>query len=207
MGIVELTPEREYLLVTEFFAGAEEISDRPSAPKMRRMRNDLPDIAPSYGWRRGHVGERASNSIPTTAQVSIDLRLVPAQTPERAQSLVEAHIRKQGYYIVRQTPDEALRAAHPKIAKVVWGPGYPAARTAMDHPISKKVIQLVDGAVLLPTLGGSIPMYLFQREGTVPVIGVPIVNHDNNQHAANENLRLQNLWDGIALYEKLVSGL
>ncbi len=26
---------------------------------------------------------------------------------------------------------------------------------------------------------------------------VPIVNHDDNQHAANENLRLQNLWDGI----------
>jgi hypothetical protein len=47
-------------------------------------------------------------------------------------------------------------------------------------------------AVLLPSLGGSIPMYLFQRGGT-PVIGLPIVNHDNNQHAANENPRLQNL--------------
>ena len=28
-------------------------------------------------------------------------------------------------------------------------------------------------------------------------ITVPIVNYDNNQHAENENLRLQNLWDGI----------
>ena len=26
---------------------------------------------------------------------------------------------------------------------------------------------------------------------------VPIANYDNNQHAENENLRLQNLWDGI----------
>ena len=34
---------------------------------------------------------------------------------------------------------------------------------------------------------------------------VPIVNHDNNQHAANENLRLRNLWDGIALYAGLVA--
>jgi acetylornithine deacetylase/succinyl-diaminopimelate desuccinylase-like protein len=29
---------------------------------------------------------------------------------------------------------------------------------------------------------------------------VPMVNSDNNQHAANENLRIQNLWDGIELY-------
>jgi hypothetical protein len=26
---------------------------------------------------------------------------------------------------------------------------------------------------------------------------VPIANHDNNQHAENENIRLQNLFDGI----------
>jgi len=32
-----------------------------------------------------------------------------------------------------------------------------------------------------------------------PVIGLPIANHDDNQHAANENLRIQNLWDGIEI--------
>jgi acetylornithine deacetylase/succinyl-diaminopimelate desuccinylase-like protein len=37
-----------------------------------------------------------------------------------------------------------------------------------------------------------------------PVIGLPIANHDNNQHAANENLRLKNLWDGIAVYASLL---
>jgi acetylornithine deacetylase/succinyl-diaminopimelate desuccinylase-like protein len=26
---------------------------------------------------------------------------------------------------------------------------------------------------------------------------VPIANYDDNQHAANENLRLQNLWKGV----------
>jgi hypothetical protein len=29
-------------------------------------------------------------------------------------------------------------------------------------------------------------------------IAIPIGNRDNNQHRYNENLRLQNLWDGIA---------
>jgi len=33
----------------------------------------------------------------------------------------------------------------------------------------------------------------------IPVIAFPIANHDDNQHAANENPRLQNLWDGIEI--------
>jgi acetylornithine deacetylase/succinyl-diaminopimelate desuccinylase-like protein len=43
-------------------------------------------------------------------------------------------------------------------------------------------------------------MYLFEGKNHTPVIGVPIANHDNNQHAANENLRLQNMWDAIQVY-------
>ena len=34
----------------------------------------------------------------------------------------------------------------------------------------------------VPMLGGSVPMYLFTDSLKAPVIGVPIVNHDNNQH-------------------------
>jgi hypothetical protein len=41
----------------------------------------------------------------------------------------------------------------------------------------------------------------------VPVIGLPIVSHDNNQHASNENARLQNLWDGIETYAGLMADL
>ena len=82
----------------------------------------------------------------------------------------------------------------------------------MDSAISKRVIEVATSAagsepVLLPSLGGSIPMYLFQRGGKVPAIGVPIVNHDNNQHAANENLRIENLWQGIELFAALFAGM
>jgi len=38
-----------------------------------------------------------------------------------------------------------------------------------------------------------------------PVIGVPIVNYDNNQHAANENLRIGNLWRGIEVYGAIMA--
>ena len=164
------------------------------------------------GFSGGQVGELASNSIPTEASASIDFRLVPAQTPERVHELVERHIARQGFHIVRDVPDAETRMSHPNVIRVVWGHGYPAARTAMDSPLARQTIAVVrelTGAdpVLLPSLGGSIPMYLFQRGGTVPVIGVPIVNHDNNQHAANENLRLQNLWNGVELFAALFAGL
>jgi len=46
-----------------------------------------------------------------------------------------------------------------------------------------------------------------QAGGKTPVVGVPIANHDNNQHAANENLRLQNLWDGIETCAALLTRL
>ncbi len=159
------------------------------------------------GISAGNVGEKASNSIPAEARASIDFRLVPNQIPERVQQFVEQHIAKQGFFIVRVTPDSATRLAHPNVIRINWGAGYPAARTPMDSSLAKRVIELSGPeTVVLPSLGGSIPMYLFARGGT-PVIGVPIANHDNNQHAANENLLLQNLWDGIELFARLFSGL
>ena len=53
------------------------------------------------------------------------------------------------------------------------------------------------------TLGGSVPLSMIQEIFPVPLIGIPIANHDNSQHAANENLRLQNLWDAIPLFTSL----
>ncbi|HEY3125301.1 MAG TPA: M20/M25/M40 family metallo-hydrolase [Thermoanaerobaculia bacterium] len=164
------------------------------------------------GISGGDIGSRATNSIPTEATASIDFRLVPDQTPERVRVRVEEHIRGQGYTIVRETPDLETRSKSPRLARVVWGSGYPAARTSMDLPVSRAIARVVEEAagspiVQLPMLGGSIPMYLFTEKLKTPSVGIPIVNHDNNQHAANENLRLQNLWDGIETCAALLARL
>ena len=163
------------------------------------------------GIQSGHVEAQASNTIQTEASASIDFRLVPNETPDSIRPLVERHIQEQGYFIARDTPDAATRRAHPKIAKVKWGAGYPPARTALDLPLSREVADIMTTTghepVRLPTVGGSIPMYLFQQPDNTPVIGLPIANHDDNQHAADENLRLQNLWDGIEIYATLFAGL
>jgi acetylornithine deacetylase/succinyl-diaminopimelate desuccinylase-like protein len=61
--------------------------------------------------------------------------------------------------------------------------------------------------VKLPMLGGSLPLYIFADVLRTPFVVLPIVNHDNNQHAANENLRLQNLFDGIEVYGGVLARL
>jgi acetylornithine deacetylase/succinyl-diaminopimelate desuccinylase-like protein len=163
------------------------------------------------GIESGHVGAQASNTIPTEARASIDFRLVPNETPESIKPLVERHLEARGYTIVRQTPDAAARLAKSKIVKVEWGSGYPASRTSLDLPFSRELASIMTAAghapVLLPTAGGSLPMDLFQQGNDVPVIAFPIANHDDNQHAANENLRLQNLWDGLEVFAAFFSEL
>jgi acetylornithine deacetylase/succinyl-diaminopimelate desuccinylase-like protein len=163
------------------------------------------------GIESGRVGEKASNSIPTEARASIDFRLVPNETPELIKKLVEEHIKSQGYTIVQEVPGMEPRLQNPKVVRLQWGSGYPAARTPLASTEAQDVVRIMAAAdhepVLLPTLGGSIPMYLFQQPANTPVIGLPIANHDDNQHAADENLRLQNLWDGIEVYAALFAGL
>jgi len=96
---------------------------------------------------------------------------------------------------------------------VEWKMGYPALATDMDLPISKAIARIVDEAVdgpivLTPSLGGSLPLYIFSEIlDAPPIVVVPIANHDNNQHAPNENLRIKNLWLGIEIYAALIARL
>lgn len=87
--------------------------------------------------------------------------------------------------------------------------GYNAQRTSMDLPIIQKVITAVkatstEQVVLQPTMGGSLPLFLFEKHLKAKTITVPIANHDNNQHAENENIRLRNLFDGIETMASLM---
>jgi acetylornithine deacetylase/succinyl-diaminopimelate desuccinylase-like protein len=162
------------------------------------------------GIESGRVGEAAANAIPTEARASIDFRLVPDQTPEGVREKVEAHLVREGWHVVHETPDEAVRLAQPRIVKLEWALGYPAARAPMDLPASRALLRVLEEhlgtpVVTAPTLGGSVPMRLFQDATGAPIVGLPIANHDNSQHAANENIRLANLWDGIEAYAAVLA--
>jgi acetylornithine deacetylase/succinyl-diaminopimelate desuccinylase-like protein len=162
------------------------------------------------GMSSARTGAGASNVIPATATASIDMRLVKGIDHEIAEQRVIEHIRKQGYFIVDTEPDAKTRMSHPKLALVkVESGGYNASRTSMDLPISQLVLKTAESArgpvVKLPTMGGSVPLYMIDEILHVPTITVPIANHDNNQHSFNENIRIQNLWDGIELMAALLT--
>ena len=162
------------------------------------------------GLSSGNVGKLARNVIPSTATANIGMRLVKGNDPEKMLDLVEAHIRKQGWHIVYEEPDQATRMQHARIVKVTRDQhGFPAAKVSMDHPAILPVIETVrsftgDRLVLLPSEGGSNNIFsvVFDELGK-PGISVNIVNHDNNQHAEDENVRIGNLWYGVELMSVL----
>jgi Acetylornithine deacetylase/Succinyl-diaminopimelate desuccinylase and related deacylases len=163
------------------------------------------------GIRSGSVGEQATNIVPDRAEASLDARLVKGQDPRRKFQQIVTFIRKQGFFVADHEPTLEERRENPLIAKITDEGGYPASRTRMDLPVSRAIVRVLQEAtnnrtVVAPTLGGSVPMYIFEDLG-LPWIGVPIVNYDNHQHSADENLRLGNLWEGMETYGVLLAGL
>jgi acetylornithine deacetylase/succinyl-diaminopimelate desuccinylase-like protein len=162
------------------------------------------------GISSGRVGLQASNVIPTTATASLDVRPVKGMALDTTLQRVVDHIRAQGYFVVNTEPDAATRMTHPRVALVTIAPGgYTGGRTPMDLLISQDVVQTVESArgpaVKIPSSGGSIPLTVIDNALGTRTIVMPIANHDDNQHAFDENLRLQNLWDGIELMAALLT--
>ncbi|MGH9382200.1 MAG: M20/M25/M40 family metallo-hydrolase [Thermoanaerobaculia bacterium] len=155
------------------------------------------------GIRAADVGSQARNVIPTEARATLDLRLVKGNTVERQFERLVAHIRAQGYQVLDRAPTDEERLAHARLATVVLQPGgYAASRTPMDLPIARDVVAAMrtvagEDLVLMPTLGGSLPLVVITEVTGAPTITIPLANPDNNQHAEDENLRVGNLWDGI----------
>jgi acetylornithine deacetylase/succinyl-diaminopimelate desuccinylase-like protein len=162
------------------------------------------------GLRSAYVGEQAQNVVPDRAEASLDARLVRGEDPQKKFDQIVAFVRKQGYYVIDREPTIEERRTHALIAKIANEGGYRASRTPMDLPVSKKVVEVVEGAagpaVIMPTLGGTAPMYIFE-DLALPVIGVPIVNADNHQHSSDENLRLGHFWRGMEIYGAILADL
>jgi acetylornithine deacetylase/succinyl-diaminopimelate desuccinylase-like protein len=207
LAAIEDAPPVDEELKQDLALGWTEGQPVPLAERITRPAVNL------LGFSVGQVGAKAKNAIPPVAQAVVGFRLVPDVTPEIVRAATEKHIRAQGFHIVHEEPDEEMRREHARVVWLEWEMGYPALATDMDLPISKAVARVVDEAVdgpivLTPSLGGSLPLYIFSEIlGAPPIVVVPIANHDNNQHAPNENLRIKNLWLGIEIYAALMARL
>ncbi len=194
-------PDIDQSLMQELWLGSTE-----NAPRKLAELINLPSLN-IRGMASSRTGALASNVIPSTATATIDMRLVKGMDPKTTVDRLIEHVRKQGYFVVDQTPSAEIRRAHPKVALITRSAAEPPHRVSMDLPISKEIIRVVESArgpsIKMPTSGGTGP----DAGGVLgmPQIDIPIANHDNNQHSFNENLRLQNLWDAIDLMAALLT--
>ncbi|HYW49967.1 MAG TPA: M20/M25/M40 family metallo-hydrolase [Gemmatimonadaceae bacterium] len=164
------------------------------------------------GIRAGNVGGGASNAVPTRASVSIDFRLVPDQKPARIRQLIEQHLVTQGFTVTHDAAQVPRSSDRSRLALVSYDSGYASVRVTSELPAVQAVRRVMARSYgtdpfVMPILGGSLPLFHFVEQLGATVITVPTVNADNSQHAPNENLRLQNLWDGIALMAEIMTGL
>lgn len=162
------------------------------------------------GLKSGEVGTLAATIIPDKAIAEIDIRIVAATDPVKLIKNVKDFILSKGYYLVENDPTPEERAKHDKIIRIATRAGYGAFNTELNGSVGiwleNALTKTTNKSIIkLPTMGGSVPISPFVTKLGVTAVIVPTVNADNNQHSANENLRLGNYFDGIKTMMGLLS--
>jgi len=146
----------------------------------------------------GYTGEGAKTVIPAKASAKISLRLVPNQVPSKIEKLFES-------YINEITPDAV------KVTIESLHNGMPYISPA-DNPIFDTVREALKkgfGAdAVLMREGGSIPIVThFAEILNTPVLLIGFGLPDENAHAPNEWIDLENFQKGILSMAYLYQGL
>ena len=89
-----------------------------------------------------------------------------------------------------------------------------ARRQARERPADRRCLHELrarahdgESAVVLPTMGGSVPLWAFTDILERPTIVVPYANANNRQHSPNEHLRLDHLYQGVLTTARLLHDL
>jgi len=162
------------------------------------------------GLSSGWVGKESRTIIPATAIAEIDMRLVKESDYLHLLGLVRSHIGDLGYHVIDHAPSDAERLAHPDIVTFTYDFSYGAYRSDMDAAagrLARAGMRHLYGEepILIRTSGGSVPISPFVETLGIPAAKVATVNIDNNQHSPNENLRLANFIEGIAILMSVLS--
>ena len=161
------------------------------------------------GLQSGTFGPGARNAISSSASARLEIRLVSGLTATKQLDRLVDHIREQGYFLVDGPPDAKTRKEHAKIAQVTRTPSFTIGKGSMDDPrtiMAANAIRALDQRLAqLPTIGGSLPFETFSDALGLPTIGLALANFDNNQHAANENMRVGHLWEAVDVFAALVT--
>ena len=156
------------------------------------------------GLSAGWTGKASRTIIPPEAVAEIDIRLVMESDPDRLIGLVRSHVEGLGYTVIDHAPSDEERLAHERLASMTHSVSYGAFRSDPDSPpalMARSGLRHLYGEepILIRTMGGSIPIAPIIEALSIPAATVPTVNIDNNQHSPNENLRVGNFIEGIAI--------
>ncbi|KIN74345.1 M20/M25/M40 family metallo-hydrolase [Sulfitobacter guttiformis] len=137
------------------------------------------------GFHGGYGGPGSKTVLPNHAIAKCDVRLVEPLTPDHVFERIEAHVAK-----------------HAPTVEVVRHNGMLPSKTPMDTPFAGTIIRAVKRArgvdpLLYPTVGGSLPDYVWTKILNKPAFVVPYANADEANHAPNENLEVVRFIDGI----------
>jgi acetylornithine deacetylase/succinyl-diaminopimelate desuccinylase-like protein len=136
----------------------------------------------------GFTGEGAKTVIPAVAMAKVSMRLVPNQNPDKIAELFEAYVKK----VAPKTVDLKVTRMH----------GGKPWMTEFDNPFVQAAGRAIEkGFGKTPVFnreGGSIPVVATFQE----ILGLPSVLFgvglpDENAHAPNEKLDLQNFHGGV----------
>jgi acetylornithine deacetylase/succinyl-diaminopimelate desuccinylase-like protein len=147
------------------------------------------------GFNGGYDGPGSKTVLPNAATAKCDVRLVEPLTPDHVFDRIEAHV-----------------AHHAPDVKVVRHNGMLPSKTPLDNPYAKliaRAIKLARGVdpLIYPTVGGSLPDYVFTKILNKPAFVVPYANADEANHAPNENLEVVRFIDGVKIGAALLNEL
>jgi acetylornithine deacetylase/succinyl-diaminopimelate desuccinylase-like protein len=166
------------------------------------------------GMAAGGVGATATNVVPSVAVAELDIRTTPETDGQHLYELVRAYIERSGYHLVDAEPTDAERAQFDKLARFTLGSMQDAMRMPMDSGVGRwastalrapTAPQPGGAPVQIRMMGGTVPTDVLIAALQMPFVLVPTVNDDNNQHAANENLRIGHFVTGTETIYSLLT--
>jgi acetylornithine deacetylase/succinyl-diaminopimelate desuccinylase-like protein len=203
-ALMAAVPEDGPLMLRTFGVAGPEVAGRSLQASLQ-----LPTLN-IRGLASAHVGAAARTIIPDRAIAALDIRLVKETPADAMLAKLRRHIEGQGYTLVDADPDDAARAQHARLARLVAGPATNAFRTSPQSPEAQRLTAAIarmfgEPPVRIRTLGGTVPIAPFIETLGFPAVLVPTVNFDNNQHDVNENLRLGHFFTSIVTMSALLT--
>ncbi|HET6211961.1 MAG TPA: M20/M25/M40 family metallo-hydrolase [Micromonosporaceae bacterium] len=133
--------------------------------------------------------------IPSVAVAGCDVRMVDDQRSEVVAEQIRAHV-------ARVAPDvDFIPEAAMEPSRTPVSAGY------LDAIVAGVTAGFGVEPLVVPSLGGSLPLYTFTGLLGLPCYGVPLANVDEANHAPNENLELWRFFAGIRASAAILTSL